>query len=452
MIFSDQMEALEHDSKKVGTQGENIDFALLVDGLAAEREQGITIDVAYRFFTTDKRKFIVADTPGHEQYTRNMVTGASNADVAVLLVDAQSGVSEQTRRHATIVSMMGIKEVIVTINKMDLIGYDQDQFAKIRNDFATLSDWIKIPKITCIPVAAVHGHNVVTRNTAELAWYDGPTLLEALENAEKKQEADGSTQSARVCVQRVSRPNERFRGFQGTVYGAPLRVGQAVLVQPSSQPANIDRIVTFDGDLDTAEPGQAVTIVLDRKLDVARGDFLVDAAHPLISSHTVQAKIVVLWDQGLQASKRYIVKSSARTQKASLSALKTISLGSGEWLSNPTLGVNDITQAELSFDEPFFFDVFEAQPETGAFILIDPDNLQTVAGGMVEGSSNGYTNEAAMIDLISLRLPADLAKQVLETAHKEDRLDEVHMASEQFETLDASWIKELTIKGLSRNL
>ncbi len=446
-VMADQAAGIGEKPVKLSDGQSHPDFAGLLDGLLAEREQGITIDVAYRYFSTPRRSFIVADTPGHKQYTRNMVTGASTADLAVLLVDARSGITEQTRRHALIASLTGIRQVVLVVNKMDLVGYDANRFAEIESDFRALKSWIKIDHLTAIPVAAVHGFNVVYPNHGELSWYNGPTLLECLENAAVRK---NDNQPFRLSVQRVSRPDERFRGFQGTVSGGPIRVGQEVTVHPSNQRAAVERIVTFDGDRQLADPGDAVTLVLDRKIDTARGYYLADASAPMTSAKRFEAQLMVLDDAGIKAGGRYWLKSGARLVQATVLPRKAIDLASGEWQDTGEAPVNTILQASLHLEEELFFDPFNSLRETGSFILVDPDHFGTVAGGMI---SHAETAEAETgvnpVEDIHIRLPADMAIDLLSGAARANRLSELVLDFPQTGKLDPAWLEELQSRGLT---
>ncbi|AYM56514.1 sulfate adenylyltransferase subunit CysN [Agrobacterium fabrum] len=408
-VKEDQAATLHRDSGKQNDLGLP-DFALLLDGLQAEREQGITIDVAYRYFATDRRAFIVADTPGHEQYTRNMATGASTADLAVLLVDARTGILEQTRRHATIAALMGIRQFVLAVNKIDLTNYDKAGFELIAHEFRDFASDLGIKQITAIPMSALKGENVVLSGKASMPWYEGPTLVETLELATVR-----STQSGgfRLPVQRVSRPGESFRGYQGTVAGGSVKPGDSVVVLPSGMVANVKQIVTFDLVRNAAVAGDAVTLVLDRQVDVSRGDMIVSIEAQPLTGLAFDAQIVALQPGGIEAGKRYWLKSASRRQRVSVQPVSQLNLREGEWQAHETsLPMNAIGKVRLSFDETAIFDPYEQNRATGSFILIDPDTNNTVAGGMISAKrSTGATEEQG--DRVILSLPAGLAEKLL---------------------------------------
>lgn len=382
LIFEDQLTALESDSKKVGTVGDEIDFALLVDGLAAEREQGITIDVAYRFFSTDKRKFIVADTPGHEQYTRNMATGASNADLAVILVDARKGILTQTRRHSFIVSLLGIKQVVVAVNKMDLVDYSQARFDEIETAYRTFAAEIGLKNITCLPMSALKGENVIDRSDV-LDWFDGPTLLSHLEDVDLGKSA--STHGFRLPVQWVNRPNQNFRGFSGTLSGKAVQPGDEVIALPSGKRSHVDRIVTQDGDLEEAQSGQAVTLTLTDEIDVSRGDILCDAKDPAGVADQFQVHLIWMGEDHLLPGRPYYMKLGNRTVSAVISDLKyKVNVNSLEHEAGKTLELNEVAVCNLTVDQKVAFDSYKSSHETGAFVLIDRITNNTVAAGMID--------------------------------------------------------------------
>ncbi|MEM9286957.1 MAG: sulfate adenylyltransferase subunit CysN [Pseudomonadota bacterium] len=383
MIFTDQMEALERDSKKVGTQGDNIDFALLVDGLAAEREQGITIDVAYRFFSTDKRKFIVADTPGHEQYTRNMATGASTADVAILLIDARQGVLVQTRRHAFIVSSLGIKKIVLAVNKMDLVNYDQAAFDKIVADFSAFAKNLPADlDIQAIPISALEGDNIL-EGRGNTDWYEGPKLMPYLETVEVEDARED--RPFRMPVQWVNRPNLDFRGFSGQVATGVLRPGDAIKVMPSGRESKVKDIVTMDGSLPAAAPGQSVTITLDDEIDCSRGDVICAAGNPAEVSDQFQARILWMSDQAMLPGRKYLLKIGAKTVTATVNAPKhTIDVNTLEEKPAKTLDLNEVGVTTLSLDQRIAFDPYSVSRETGGFILIDRLSNDTVGMGLLD--------------------------------------------------------------------
>lgn len=379
-VFDDQFTALQADSKRHGTQGQDIDFALLIDGLAAEREQGITIDVAYRFFATPRRKFIVADTPGHEQYTRNMVTGASTADAAVLLIDARQGVLTQTRRHAYLVSLVGIQQVILAVNKMDLVGYKQDVFDAIVADFRTLAKSLDFNNINPIPLSALKGDNI-TERSHHTPWYQGPTLMGCLETLYINKQG----QSKGVFpVQWVNRPNASFRGFSGTLAAGQLTVGDPLRITASGQTATLSRIVTADGDLDAAQAGDAVTLVLDREVDASRGDVIALAEQPLEMTDQFEATLVWLQDEPGHIGRAYELKLANQWASASLTSLKyRVDVNTRAHESCKRLALNDIAVANLALSKPLVFASYEENHTLGGFILVDKFTHTTVAAGMI---------------------------------------------------------------------
>ena len=381
MIFEDQVTALQSDSKKVGTQGADIDFALLVDGLAAEREQGITIDVAYRFFNTDRRKFIVADTPGHEQYTRNMVTGASTADVAIILIDASQGVLTQTRRHSFIASLLGIEHVVLAVNKMDLVGYSQDRFNAICEEYEVLRKHVAFKSITPIPLSALRGDNVIERSGA-MDWYQGPTLLGFLETVDIR---DRLNQHAfRFPVQWVNRPNADFRGFSGTVVAGSIKPGDEIRALPSGQMATIDRIVLSTNDLDQAVTDQAVTLTLDREIDLSRGDLIVAADAPCEVSDQFEAELVWMDNEPGYVGRRYSFQLGTSHKNASLTDIKfKYDVNTFEQLSGRELAFNEIANVQITLDAEIPFEAYADCPGLGAFVLIDRYTNSTVAAGMI---------------------------------------------------------------------
>ncbi|SRR5690606_27178878 len=381
LVFEDQLAALEADSKKVGTQGGELDFALLVDGLAAEREQGITIDVAYRFFSTDRRKFIVADTPGHEQYTRNMVTGASTADVAVILIDARKGVLTQTRRHSYIVSLLGIKHVVLAINKMDLVGFSKEIFDAIVQEYRDFSEQVGLEHVTAIPLSALKGDNMLERS-ARTPWYDGPTLMSYLETVEI--EDDLQAKPFRLPVQWVNRPNQNFRGFAGTIASGVVRVGDAIRALPSGRQSRVARIVTYDGDLDEAVAGQSVTLTLTDEIDVSRGDVLAAAESPPAVADQFQSTIVWMHEEPMLPGRPYLLKMGTRTVTGSITAPKyKVNVNTLEHLAAKQLELNEIGVCNISLDRPVAFDPYVDNREMGGFILIDKLSNDTVGAGLL---------------------------------------------------------------------
>ena len=382
LIFEDQLAALEADSKKVGTQGGEIDFALLVDGLAAEREQGITIDVAYRFFSTDKRKFIVADTPGHEQYTRNMVTGASTADLAVILIDARKGVLTQTRRHSFLVSLIGIRHVVLAVNKMDLVGYDAAVFERIAADYRAFAAEIGLAEVLAIPISGLKGDNITSASEAT-PWYGGPTLMQHLESVE----IDESRLQAgdfRLPVQWVNRPNLDFRGFAGEIAAGVARPGDRVRILPSGRESRIERIVTRDGDLDLALAGQSVTLTLADEVDCSRGDIIAAADAPAEVADQFETTIVWMAEEPLLPGRPYWLKLGAKTVSATITEPKyKINVNTLERLAAKQLELNEIAVCNISLDQPIAFDPYATNHDTGGFILIDRISNGTVGAGMI---------------------------------------------------------------------
>jgi len=386
MIFEDQLAALEADSKRVGTQGQEIDFALLVDGLAAEREQGITIDVAYRFFTTEKRKFIVADTPGHEQYTRNMVTGASTADLAVILIDARKGVLTQTRRHSYLAHLLGIRHIVLAVNKMDLVDYDVLRYDNIVEDYGCFAREIGIGSFTPIPISGFKGDNITIAPSPATPWYKGPSLIDILENVEVDSEAD-QAKPFRMPVQWVNRPNLDFRGFAGQIATGTIAKGDAVRILPSGKTSAVSRIVTFDGDLDAAVAGQSVTICLADEVDCSRGDVIATSDNPPQVADQFEANIVWMADEPLIPGRAYWLKLGTQTVSATIHAPKyQVNVNTMEHLAAKTLELNAIGVAEIATDKPIVFEAYAESRTLGGFILIDKLTNGTVAAGMLNFS------------------------------------------------------------------
>ncbi|WP_379548054.1 sulfate adenylyltransferase subunit CysN [Qipengyuania sp. DSG2-2] len=385
MIFEDQLDALESDSKKVGTQGQEIDFALLVDGLAAEREQGITIDVAYRFFATEKRKFIVADCPGHEQYTRNMVTGASTADLAIILIDARKGVLVQTRRHSFLCKLLGIRNIVLAVNKMDLVDYDQPTFEHIVADYRAFANEIGIEDFTAIPISGLAGDNITT-NSEATSWYEGPTLIDHLETVEVSS-AVNREKPFRLPVQWVNRPNLDFRGFSGLVSSGTVRPGDELRVLPSGKTSKVKSIVTFEGELEEGFAGQSLTITLEDEVDCSRGDVLATADAPPEVSDQFETSIVWMDDEDLTVGRSYWLKLGTQMVSATVQAPKyEINVNTMEHLAAKTLQLNSIGVAELTTDRPIVFEPYEKNRTLGGFILIDKMTNRTVAAGMLHFS------------------------------------------------------------------
>ena len=382
LIFEDQLNALEADSKRLGTQGQEIDFALLVDGLAAEREQGITIDVAYRFFSTDKRKFIVADTPGHEQYTRNMATGASTADVAIMLIDARKGMLTQTRRHSFICSLLGIKRIVLAVNKMDLVDYDQQVLVDVEAEYREFAKDFGFTEITPIPLSALKGDNILeaSENTS---WYTGPSLLHYLENVQvgdARQAAD-----FRLPVQWVNRPNLDFRGFSGTVASGTIKVGDPIKVLPSAQESAVKSIVTYDGDLESAVAGEAITLTLADEIDISRGDIIAGKDHPPEVADQFEAKIIWMHDEPMLPGRPYLFKTANKIVPGLVTDLKhKVNVNTMEHTAAKNLALNEIGICNIGLDSRIAFDAYGDNRETGAFIIIDRISNTTVGVGMID--------------------------------------------------------------------
>ncbi len=390
LIFEDQLAGIEKDSKKFGTVGDDIDLALLVDGLQAEREQGITIDVAYRFFTTEKRKFIVADTPGHEQYTRNMATGASNSDLAVILIDARKGILTQTRRHSFIVSLLGIKHVVLAVNKIDLMDYSQAVFDQIVTDYREFAGRFGFETLQAIPLSARYGDNVLSQSP-NIPWYDGPTLVEHLETIDVS--ADRTAKPFRLPVQWVNRPDLNFRGFSGTIASGTIKPGDAVTVAKSGQSSLVKSIATYDGDLPQAIAGQAVTLTLEDEIDISRGDVLTDPqARPQVSDQ-FQAHLIWMSETELLPGRPYLIKVGAKTVAASVTDIRhKIDVNSFQELAAKTLALNEVAVVNFATQEPVAFDPYGDNHETGAFIVIDRVSNLTLGAGMIEHGLRRATN------------------------------------------------------------
>ena len=385
MIFEDQLAALESDSKKVGTQGQEIDFALLVDGLAAEREQGITIDVAYRFFNTEKRKFIVADCPGHEQYTRNMITGASTADLAVILVDARKGVLVQTRRHSYLCHLIGIRNIVLAVNKLDLVGYDQGVFDAIVADYGNFAKSIGIEAFTALPISGFKGDNI-TGPSANTPWYSGPSLIEHLDAVELASARDAAG-PLRLPVQWVNRPNLDFRGFAGLIASGSVKPGDAVRVLPSGKTSTVSRIVALDGDLENGTAGQSVTLCLTDEIDCSRGDVIAAADAPPQVSDRFEATLVWLNDEALHVGRAYWLKLGTQTVSVQVQQPKyEINVNTMAHIAVKTLELNAIGVAEIATDRPIVFEPYAENRALGGFILIDKLTNATVAAGMLHFS------------------------------------------------------------------
>jgi bifunctional enzyme CysN/CysC len=382
-IPEDQIAALKRDSRRFGTQGDSIDFALLVDGLSAEREQGITIDVAYRYFSSSRRSFIVADTPGHEQYTRNMATGASTADLAVLLVDARTGLTVQTRRHAYLVSLMGLKHVVLAINKMDLLGYNEQSYRAIESEFARYATPLGFETLVAIPMSALRGDNVTTRSSAT-PWHDGPSLIEHLDTIDIRRPPQAGSV---FPVQSVSRSNADFRGYAGTLAAGELKLGDTLRVAQSGQIAKISRIVTGDGDLSSATAGDAITLCLDREIDISRGDVVSRADLPIETTDQFEATLVWLHEETGLASRRYDLKLASQWTGASITAIKhRINVNTLAEEPARKLELNDITVCNIATTQPLAFEPYSNSRELGGFILVDRYTHATVAAGLIRHS------------------------------------------------------------------
>ncbi len=393
MVFEDQLATLKADSKRVGTQGDKIDYALLLDGLQAEREQGITIDVAYRFFSTDKRKFIVADTPGHEQYTRNMVTGASTAQTAVILIDARKGMLTQTRRHSYLVSLVGIRHVVLAINKMDLVDYSAERFAEIRSEYEAFAAGLGFASITAIPISALEGDNVL-EHSSNTNWFNGPTLMQYLETVEIDDATDHKP--FRMRVQWVNRPNLDFRGFCGTVAAGSIRPGDDVVVTSSGQKSRIARIVTMDGDLPEAFAGQAVTLTLQDEIDISRGDLLARPDELPANSDRFESKLVWLHEERLSPGRSYLLKSGSTTVQARVTAINArVDVNSLQQGPGGSLAMNEVGLCSIQTDRPIPFDPYDQNRSTGSYILIDRYTNATVGAGMIDAAATPSAEQHA---------------------------------------------------------
>ncbi|NHK28898.1 sulfate adenylyltransferase subunit CysN [Parvularcula flava] len=390
MIYEDQLSALENDSKKSGTQGEKIDLALLVDGLAAEREQGITIDVAYRFFSTDKRKFIIADTPGHIQYTRNMATGASTADLAIILIDARRGVLDQTRRHSYIASLLGIRNIVVAVNKMDLVEFSQHKFNEIEEEYRGFAEKLDFKEIVCIPMSALDGDNVMNRSE-RCKWYKGKSLMEHLETVDISQEVTQT--SFRMPVQWVNRPNLDFRGYSGTIAAGQVKPGDEIIVIPSGKRSVVDKIVIRDGDLYQAEVNESVTITLRDEIDISRGDIICSTDDPAEQSDQFQANIIWMDEEAMFPGRQYIMKINNQTVPATVTDLKyKVNVNNFAHEAGKSLALNEVGVCNLSLGKPIPFDSYKKNRHTGAFILIDRQTNATIGAGMLDYSLRRAAN------------------------------------------------------------
>jgi bifunctional enzyme CysN/CysC len=418
MIYEDQLAAVKRDSEKVGTTGAGeIDLALLTDGLKAEREQGITIDVAYRYFSTDRRKFIIADTPGHEQYTRNMATGASTCQLAIILIDARHGVMTQTRRHSFIVSLLGIRHVVVAINKMDLVGYSREAFDRIKDDYTGFVAKLALRDITFIPMSALKGDNVVSKSDA-MPWYSGPPLLDFLETVHIA--SDRNLTDLRFPVQYVIRPNLDFRGFAGTVASGILRKGDEVMVLPSGKRSRVKSIVTYEGELEEAFAPQAVTVTLTDEVDVSRGDMLVAPDDPPHVSSEIEAMVVWMAEQPFVPGRTYTLKHTTRQVAAEIASFRYgVDVNTLEYRAIARLGLNEVAHVQLSLTQPLACDPYRVNPATGAFILIDRLTNNTVGAGMILEAGAGRTPGDAWAAEPAVRLK--LRESLIAPAEREQR-------------------------------
>lgn len=399
MIFEDHLSAIKNDSKRFNTTDEEFDLALLVDGLQSEREQGITIDVAYRYFSTDKRKFIIADTPGHEQYTRNMATGASNCDLAIVMVDARHGIMTQTKRHSFIVSLLGIKHVVVAINKMDLVDYSEARYNEIVEEYKAFAKQLNIPDIQFAPISALRGDNVV--NPSEhMPWFDGQPLMNVLENIEIAK--DRNLENFRLPVQYVIRPNLDFRGFAGTIASGTIRPGDEVVSLPSGKSSKVKTISTFDGDQPEAQVSQAITLTLEDEIDVSRGDMLVKAGDLPHVSKGVKAHVIWMAEESLRLHKQYAVKFVSKKALGNVVAIEhKIDVNTMEKSAADNLELNEIALCDISFDMPVIFDKYQDNRITGAFIIIDRITNGTVGAGMIADNLDlaGFDTNVSNADL-----------------------------------------------------
>ena len=411
-LYEDQLQALERDSRRVGNAGAGqIDYALLLDGLKAEREEGITIDVAYRYFSTNLRKFIIADTPGHEQYTRNMITGGSTANLAIILVDARTGVITQTRRHTFLVSLLGIKHIVLAVNKMDLVDFSEEVFNDIRDEYLALTNHLGIEDVTCFPISALEGDNVVEKSD-RTPWFEGVSLLEFLETVPI--DRDRNMQDFRFPVQYVLRPNLDFRGFCGKVASGVIHKGDEIMALPSRKTSRVKSIVTYDGELDNAFCPQCVTITLEDEIDISRGEMLVKPDNlPFIGRH-LQTKLVWMDEEPMDRSKQFFLKANTNTTRATISAIDyRIDVNTMEHLPGADFKLNEIGQVQITTAKTLFFDAYKKNRATGAFVLIDPITNNTSAVGMIE-------NPLAEEDLLEEDLPTlDLPKLGIEPEHYE---------------------------------
>ncbi len=397
MIFEDQLAAIEKDSKKSGTTGDTIDLALLVDGLQSEREQGITIDVAYRYFSTDKRKFIIADTPGHEQYTRNMATGASTCDLAIILIDARYGVQVQTRRHSFICSLLGIKHIVVAVNKMDLVDYSQERYQAIKKEYREFSESLEFDDIRFVPMSALNGDNVV-EESENMPWYPGATLMKLLNTMDVK--AQNEFTQFRFQVQYVNRPNLDFRGFAGTIASGHILVGDTIVALPSGKESTVKEIVTFDGNLDRADRGMAVTLTLEDEIDISRGEMIVKKGCLPSSAKEFNATVVWMHENELESGREYFIKHGSKmTTGHAQNIVSKYDVNTMEKQPSSQLAVNDIGMVDFVVDEVLHFDAYQENEGTGSFIIIDRLSNVTVGAGMITHALDQKTHEYSAFEL-----------------------------------------------------
>jgi len=397
MIFEDQLAAIEKDSKKSGTTGDTIDLALLVDGLQSEREQGITIDVAYRYFSTDKRKFIIADTPGHEQYTRNMATGASTCDIAIILIDARYGVQVQTRRHSFICSLLGIKHIIVAVNKMDLVDYSQERYQAIKKDYREFTESLEFSDVRFIPMSALNGDNVV-EESENMPWYPGATMMKLLNTMDVKEQNEFT--ELRFQVQYVNRPNLDFRGFAGTLASGHVLVGDTIVALPSGKESVVKEIVTFDGNIDRADKGMAVTLTLEDEIDISRGELIVKKGSLPTSAKELNTTVVWMHENELEPGREYFIKHGSKMTTGHASKIvNKYDVNTMEKLSSSQLAVNDIGTVDFVISEALHFDDYQENRGTGAFIIIDRLSNVTVGAGMINHAIDGLVHEYSTFEL-----------------------------------------------------
>ena len=420
-IYEDQLAALERDSKRMGNAGDHMDYALLLDGLKAEREQGITIDVAYRYFSTNKRKFIIADTPGHEQYTRNMITGGSTADLAIILVDARSGVITQTKRHTFLVSLLGIKQVVLAVNKMDLVDFSEERFNEIVKDYTQFVEPLGIPSVCCIPLSALDGDNVVEKSE-RTPWYDGPSLLDFIENVEI--DGDVDLHDFRFPIQYVLRPNSDFRGFSGKIASGVVRKGDEVMAIPSGVKSKIKSIITYDGELDYAFAPQSITLTLEDEIDVSRGEMLVHPDNLPTINRNFEAMLVWMDEEPMDVNKQFFIKQTTNLSRASIDQIKyQVDVNTMKQSDVEYLSLNEIGRVVFSSAKELFFDRYLENRATGAFILIDPITNNTSAVGMILNEVENKDLEYFNSDIPELSLSkigaSESDKELLERIKKE---------------------------------